>query len=843
MGGEVISGSYDDKTNRRLRLLVGLVVVCAALVFGAAVSEAPRTQRHLAAAVLFTALIAVAQSLRIRLRFGADYIVLSPMSAAALVSTTFLPASWAIVATGGGMIINTLASQQRPIKIGFNVGKEILAVGAAAWSCALVGIPPAFDGVATPLSGRVLGLAAAAIGYALADEFLSVLLFSLITQMPVRQRILIHLDMGIISRLVSFLIVFVALWAYDLQPWFVAVLPFLVYAMHLASANQLRSRTERRAWQRLAQATDELNTVDLDIVVQTAIRRAAELFSADEIDLNITVPPAPARLVRGTRAGIVFDGAAATAPQGGGYVITALTDAGHEADAGTLTLRFCNPIGFSERELYTLRSFATAINTAVRNAAAFAEARRLVARHQRAAHEDPLTGLANRIMLRAYTADLLETIAAPETLALLLIDLDHFKEVNETLGHAAGDTLLVEVAQRLQKVAGQGDLVARLGGDEFAVLLVGPFPPAGPVRRALEILAVLDTPVELDGMSIGIEASGGIATPPVTRCVDELLRRADVAMYQAKRKGQRVAAYTRSSDTASIGSLSLGGDLARAIAERQFILDFQPIVDLGSGEAIAAEALARWQHPGRGCLRPDQFLDGIERSGQLPGFAEIVLDQALTAVREWQAGGFPMDVAVNVSPKSLLDPDFPAAVQTMLARHDVPAETLVIELTESVTISQNNVVDEVLGALRSAGVRLALDDFGTGFSSLSTVTRIPVYELKIDRSFVSNMDSPAAAAVVRSTIELARSLDLLVVAEGVETEDQRRRLWELGCPAGQGYLFARPMATQRLLSRLGRGVGGQPGHLVAPINTDASVVRMLSTRRTRGDQQRFDRSG
>ena len=256
---------------------------------------------------------------------------------------------------------------------------------------------------------------------------------------------------------------------------------------------------------------------------------------------------------------------------------------------------------------------------------------------------------------------------------------------------------------------------------------------------------------------------------------------------------------------------------------------------------ISTEALARWHHPDRGDLNPVRFLDKVERSGLLAAFSEAVLEQALHAAKALRAEGFPLPVAVNVSPRSLLDPGFPDAVQDRLTHADVAPESLTIELTESLTLSQLDVVDEVLRKLRDLGVRLALDDFGTGYSSLATLARVPVHELKIDRAFVSAMDStPADAAVVRSTIDLGRSLGLLVVAEGVESEDQRHRLWEQGCPAGQGHLFGRPMTLDRLLQTLTRGYGDRPATLAAPLHDSASVIR-LPARRT--VQQRRDGLG
>jgi EAL domain-containing protein (putative c-di-GMP-specific phosphodiesterase class I) len=305
------------------------------------------------------------------------------------------------------------------------------------------------------------------------------------------------------------------------------------------------------------------------------------------------------------------------------------------------------------------------------------------------------------------------------------------------------------------------------------------------------------------------------------------MRRADVAMYQAKRSGQRTANYMHARDTADVGRLMLGTDLRRAVDKQEFVVDYQPIVDLGSGEVVSAEALARWHHPQHGNLTPLQFLETVERSGQLAAFADAVLDQSLRALSTWREAGFDLPVAVNVSPRSLLDPQFPQAVLAQLQSHAVSPDRLVLELAETLTISQLEVVDRALGELHEAGVRLALDDFGTGVSSLSVLSRLPVHELKIDREFVLAVEtSSEATAVIRSTVDLARSLHLTVVAEGVESEPQRQALFKMGCVAGQGHLFARPMRAGRFLAAMQRGSGGRPGVLAAALHETGSVVRM-----------------
>jgi EAL domain-containing protein (putative c-di-GMP-specific phosphodiesterase class I) len=358
-----------------------------------------------------------------------------------------------------------------------------------------------------------------------------------------------------------------------------------------------------------------------------------------------------------------------------------------------------------------------------------------------------------------------------------------------------------------------------------------------------ELLATLDAPVDLADMRVRVEASAGLALADPTEAaaadraaaVVELLRRADVAMYQAKRNGPRVVGYEAARDTADVAALMLGGDLPRAIADREFAVSFQPIVDLATGQMVSAEALARWRHPERGDLDPRRFLAAVERSGLLPDFAEAVLDQALAAMKRWRALGIEAPVAVNASPRSLLDPTFALMVRDRLAHYDVAGSDLVIELTETLTLSQVDLIGGVLRQLRDAGVLLALDDFGTRSSSLAMLAKVPFFELKIDRSFVSGMGrSPEAMAVVRSTVDLGRSLHRYVVAEGVEYDHERIALWEMGCPAGQGHLFARPMPIDDLMGRLDPGVDGVVGRLYPPMHAASNVVDLPRMRAPRG---------
>ncbi|MFG1926327.1 putative bifunctional diguanylate cyclase/phosphodiesterase [Cryptosporangium sp. NPDC048952] len=431
----------------------------------------------------------------------------------------------------------------------------------------------------------------------------------------------------------------------------------------------------------------------------------------------------------------------------------------------------------------------------------------LGAQRERFAHQafhDPLTGLANR----ALFGERLEEALAGRP-ALLLIDLDGFKAVNDTRGHGAGDQLLVAVAGRLRGAVRATDTVARLGGDEFAVLLPGASASADATGVATVILERIAEPVALgEGTPVSVRASVGIALADGSATAETLLRDADLALYEAKESGKnryRVADPELSSST--LGRLRLEEELRVALEVGEFEVHYQPIVELASERITAVEALLRWRHPTRGLLGPGAFLETAESVGLLPALDGFVLRTACAQVRTWRASRPEFVVSVNVCAAHLVDPGLVDEVAAALAAADVPPSALMLEVTETALVADLAMAAQTLRELSSLGVRIALDDFGTGYSSLTYLRTLPIHAIKIDRSFVRDLDGNATdEAVTRAILGLAETLGLRPVAEGVEGVSQADRLRDLRCGHAQGFLFAKPMPAEELTELLGAPV-------------------------------------
>ncbi|HWS32024.1 MAG TPA: EAL domain-containing protein [Actinoplanes sp.] len=417
---------------------------------------------------------------------------------------------------------------------------------------------------------------------------------------------------------------------------------------------------------------------------------------------------------------------------------------------------------------------------------------------------DELTGLANRALLTGAIEKTLTNAAEhDEAVGLLLLDLNKFKEVNDTLGHHAGDLLLQEVAARLTSAVRGSDTVARLGGDEFAVLMPLIQSPEHCSEIARRLLDSLEGPADLEGVTVDISGSIGAAVYPLHSSTGtELLQHADIAMYAAKRSRLGVAVYDPEADRHNSQELGLIGELRRAIDEDELVLFYQPKVSTRTGRVVGTEALIRWEHPARGLLMPGDFIPQAEENEIIVPLTDRVLAKALDQHRLWREDGTVLQVAVNVPTVCLLDGAFADRVQSALEAADVPPAMLTLEITETSIISDPVRASAVLTRLREMGVRLSVDDFGTGYSSMSYLQSMPLHELKIDRSFVRTIADSHGAAIVRAVLELARALDLEVVAEGVEDEATLALLGSMECAYAQGYYISRPVRPGDLITWL-----------------------------------------
>ncbi|MGH8809389.1 MAG: EAL domain-containing protein, partial [Noviherbaspirillum sp.] len=424
---------------------------------------------------------------------------------------------------------------------------------------------------------------------------------------------------------------------------------------------------------------------------------------------------------------------------------------------------------------------------------------------RRLAYWDTLTDLPNRAQFSELLNEAIADARGGDAACyVLMMDLDRFKNVNDVLGHRFGDALLHKVAERLAlQIAGSANKIARLGGDEFAVLL-----PRTDVAEAQalagRILKSLEEPLVLEEQNIDLGAGIGIAGfPDHGADAESLLSRAEVAMYAAKTSGNEAVVYAPAIDKSSQQSLSLLSELRRAAEKNEFRLYVQPKVQLSTGRVVGLEALVRWVHPEKGMIFPDNFIPFAEKSGFIRTVTRWVLEQSATLCKELTSHGTPLRVSVNISTRDLLDQDLPVKFAGILNRYDLPTSSFCLEITESAIMDDPVRAQQTLEALHAMGVSLSIDDFGTGYSSLAYLKRLPVDELKIDKSFVLKMERDADdAKIVRSTIDLGHNMGLKVVAEGIENEAVWELLAKMGCDQGQGYFISKPMPAEQLLGWL-----------------------------------------
>ena len=476
---------------------------------------------------------------------------------------------------------------------------------------------------------------------------------------------------------------------------------------------------------------------------------------------------------------------------------------------------------FTQRDMDLLSLFASQVAIAIENAHAFdklEKAHNRAAEYQRelqslnrellstnrdletAALYDHLTGLPNRCLIQERMEQQLQISQRDRhPFSIVMIDLDRFKEVNDTLGHHVGDELLTQIGRRFTQMLRQSDTIGRLGGDEFAVILPGT--DAGSARRVTrQLSAALDEPFSLKDATLTVDASMGIAAyPQHGNDVAELLRRADVAMYIAKRNREDCFIYDAKQDVHTLHRLSLMADLHQALNRDQVQLHYQPKLDLAGGTVVGVEALMRWNHPEHGAVAPDVFIPTLEQTGLIKRYTLWALETACAQRAAWDAAGYNLSMSVNLSMYNLRDTQLVEHIRGLQKKWGPPAGRLILEVTESAVMGDILHVSGIMDDLASIGVEFSIDDFGTGYSSLSHLKRLPVNELKIDRSFVMEMDQdPDDEIIIRSTIDLAHNMGLRVVAEGVESARTLEKLRKLGCDQAQGFHIARPASASAI---------------------------------------------
>jgi diguanylate cyclase (GGDEF)-like protein len=806
-----------------------LAAALATVVGGPVLASEPPVLWRFAVAVGVTA---VAHLLRQRFRLGVTVFYLTWGEAALIIGLFLVPAGWVplVVASGllGSVAVEWLRTRTLPPRNPVEVAAGLaLAAGAGATVSSAVADP--YGASLTP--GVTAGLVAGAATYLLVSTVTVPLMAVLRNRTPVRS--LLHrslrykLPMTAGSVAVGLTVVALA----HSDPRWLLVLPVVLWLLHRTYAFRVRGGERRRMWSALAAATRSLNKPDQGSVAAAGVRGAVEVFAVGRAELELGRPGGDRRVWVGDQTGTVRPAAPEDGDRTRGQVAPLLVG---EDEVGRLRLYFPPEGGPGNGELSALQSYADALAAALHDTATHEELHRLLARSAHDAQHDPLTGLLNRAALLAHGETAVQLVPHAEPVALLLVDVDHFREINDTLGHAAGDEVLTVTAQRLRTAVGPGDLLGRLGGDEFALLITGKSKHAPPgeglqrraIRRGRELVTLLAKEATISGVPVSIEASVGVVVAPAgTADVTELLRRADAALRQAKHSGGTVGWYEMAQDAGSSDRPALLAELRDALdREDELLLVLQPVVDLTTGDPTSVEALVRWQHPRRGLLPPAQFVRAVENSDLLAAFTEYVIDKALAAAARWAKRGPAVPVAVNLSARSLLDPRLPDALAALLRKHRMPGRRLVLEITETVVTSDLPGIDEALTSLRALGVRLAVDDFGTGFASLTFLTRVRLDEVKVDGSFVNRMaSSTEAAAIVRATVELGRELGMRVVAEGVETAAQRQMLTTLGCTTGQGFHLAVPTSVDRIGEALYRMSAAATGGRVVPFSRDAAA--------------------
>jgi diguanylate cyclase (GGDEF)-like protein len=822
-----------------------LAVLALLLTLATQIRE-PLPARHWLFALLYLALFVVAEATTLRFEIRRQGHAASVSEIPLVLGLFYLAPLVLVVVRAVAVLIFRSRGAQTAVKLWFNVA---CAAAATAFAGLVVSGPPGRPNASDPSSWLLL---AAGAGTAVLVTFGAVVgvihvVQGGLTGSYIARTALVVTAIGAVNTALGLVVLLVL----QQSPWAVVLLAVLLAVFVLGYRSYAQFRGQHRSLTEMYELTGALREAQhrgsMTDVLLTRVRhlmqaeyatlwlpaqgRHPEVLLSARFDdrglLDIVSTPDVVRQEALKRGETVAIGAKLETPANGGHLLDDLLRHGGPKDAiivplrsggaviGTLEVagRLGEAHHFEQPDVRLLETVAAHAAVAVENS-------RLVDRLRFDATHDSLTGLPNRRQVSAALEESVTVRAPGEVVGVLLFDVDGLRDVNDSLGFAAGDKLLAEVARRLRTLAPSSALIGRVGGDEFAVLLRADGAEAA-VGIARELRDKLHNPMTFNTLSLDIDTAVGVAVHPDHGSDPAtLLQRADLATHAAKSVSAGVQLFNLGLESRSARRLGLAGDLRRALDHSELEVYFQPMVSLPDRRLVAVECLARWEHPTHGPVAPEDFVAVAEHTGQLSRLTEAVLGEALRRCREWADAARPLSVAVNLSPRTLLDPDFPASVERLLAEHGVAPQRLMFEITEDGVLGETDRPMPNLRRLHEIGVRLAVDDFGTGYSSLSYLRRLPVDEVKIDRSFVQGMATdPGDLAIVRAVVDLARHFGLTVVAEGVESELTLELLDEIGCDIGQGFLFSRPLPHERLEAWLGAQTEAEP--------TPAGEVRRL----------------
>jgi diguanylate cyclase (GGDEF)-like protein len=779
---------------RRLaRRVLAVQAVGAALVVGAILRASHERFAGWLPLVMIAGLSTLAHVGIILVRDGGSRRSLAWRTTVLVLGLVALPAGQLILAVVAGRAFAALLQREQPQKAGFNTAVVGIEAGVASGIVSFAHVHEAvlvWQDVFTPMH-----LASLAAGTLLAAD-VSLLLVTAVSSAERGRRSLPELAKlhgpSVLVWARNFLAALVIAAALGRSAVIAGIVAIALVPTQLVTSDRAALKRERFAWHRLQVAIDQLRDVELDELVREATRAAATMMRADAAEIELDVRTGHATRLRAS------DIAEPHRPDDG--------DAQHqftmdvelstlEGRVGTLRLLFARPVTLTATEKDTLASFANALAVALANAMKLDAIRRDADERVKAAYIDPVTGLGNLLKLEDEAAPAIASLADGQVFAIAVIGLDRFAEVNDLLGAHAADQMLRAVAQRLGAVIRRCDVVGRLHGAEYVLLLRELISDEAAVAQAELAVRSLGRAITAEGLDITLDAHTGVACAPTDgEKLSELVRRARLAMYKARSTDVPVYRYHAELEPPALAQVEMLRDLSAALNEHQLILHYQPKFDLRGGFPTAAEALVRWEHPERGMIPPAEFIPLLERCGLVGNLTRYVLEAAIKECSTWYKSGMQLSVAVNLSARNLLDEELPGFVLGCLGRYGLPADRLICEITETAVFSRSPVASSILDQLRAAGIALSLDDFCTGYSSLSLLQERTIDEIKIDRSFVKDMEvGNRTTEIVKALIELAHRCDIIVTAEGIETPEQQQLLTTLGCDYAQGYLLARPM--------------------------------------------------